>query len=398
MFIINFWRFLKGYLELKAEGRGSQRLINMAVSRGLYFWDLRRSGDSVYFKAPISTFRPLRPLVRRSRSRLRITRKVGFPFWFRRVKRLQGFLAGMLFFIISVYVITSFIWFVEVTGNSEVPHAEIMEIVEGLEIKPGIYKGSLDTGRLERELARQHPDIAWVGVSFRGIVLQIEVVGHLPEPEIKDSPAHIVAAKDGLVEKVTVVEGKPMVAPGDMVKKGDMLIKGIRELDDTMFPEEERSKPQQVRARGEVEARVWYEARKKVIMNRLEQKNTGNKFTTVVLVWDNQHIVLKGPMESPYRYYTGEMSKTEWSWRTASLPVELVLLTYYELEVEEINYTLKEALENAREEAAGRVVSRIPPGAEVARAFISVTRKDREHYVRAVLETKENIARLAIVE
>ena len=60
---------------------------------------------------------------------------------------------------------------------------------------------------------------------------------------------NIIAAKDGVIDRIQVYAGTPAVRPGDTVRKGDILIHGYEKRgNDATVP---------VRARGKITARVY---------------------------------------------------------------------------------------------------------------------------------------------
>ena len=62
-------------------------------------------------------------------------------------------------------------------------------------------------------------------------------------------PCHIIAARDGVVRKIEVRTGIPLVKVGDTVKKGDILISGIIPI---IGDYEELIRKEAVAAKGEV--------------------------------------------------------------------------------------------------------------------------------------------------
>ena len=409
--LIELWRYIKGYLVIRAEGKDTERFINLAITRGIYFWDLRRRYRGATFKMPVKTFKKTRPLARRTRCRLSIHRKVGGPFILQKARRRKGFVLGGMVFALILYLFSSFIWYIEVTGLDNIEEEEVLEITRSLGVAPGSYKGGLDWKKLEKEVARLHEDIVWASVSSRGISLHIEIAEHVPEPEIEKEPSDLVAEKDGLILKVSVVEGTPQVTAGDVVAKGDVLIEGVKDYDEEFLKEMEREdeerdeeidredeneeegfKPEKVRARGEVEARVWYEARGPVEKKRLLKNPTGNEYSYTYVLWNSKKFNLRGSSEIPFPHYTREVMKRSWSWRNLKLPVELVTITFNELNIEEENYTKEEALERAKKLAKKAVLSQIPRDAHRERIFFEENRDEEKWEIRVVAETREDIA------
>ncbi len=397
MLLINLWRFLKGYLIVRAEGIGTEKFINLAITRGIHFWDLKKSYRGAVFKIPVKSFKQARPLIRISRCRVKIYRKKGMPFIIKKTRRRKGFVTGVLIFLIAVYVFTSFVWYIEVSGLDNIQEEEVLDIGRSLGINPGTYKGSLDLEKLEKELARLHEDIAWAGLSYRGTLLRIEIAEHIPEPDIDERPAHLVAAKDGLILELLVIEGKPVVSPGDIVSQGNLLIKGIKDYDELIMSEDEDFEPQKVRARGEVVARVWYEARIPVIEKEVINRPTGNKHTHVYINWNSKNIVLKGFSESPFPTYNKDIIKRKWSWRNLSLPVEIISVTYNELEREKRVLSREEAVDRAKELAQKEVLTQIPDGVEKERLFYEEHMDGDAREIRVVVETKEEISKHRLI-
>ena len=290
----------------------------------------------------------------------------------------------------QVYVSSLFIWFIEIDGLENITEKEVLRLADSIGIRRGAYKGHLDLNKLEKELARLHRDITWVGLSFRGTKLRIEIAEHIPEPAVDERPADIVAGKDGLILKILVIEGKAAVVPGDIVSRGDLLIEGIEDYGE-FLPEE--VSPRKVRARGEVIARVWYETREPVVIEEMYKNPTGEKQTCICLCYKDKKFRLKGPEKAPYREYSEETVKWGWSWRNISLPVELVIITYNELRSEHKRWSLEEAIRKARDAARKSVEDRLPEEVIVERLFYEEDKDDDSWEIRAVAETRENIAR-----
>jgi len=390
--LITLLRFLKGYLVVKAEGKGTEKFMNLSIIRGINFWDVRKIREGFIFKTPVQNFKKFRPLVRQTGSKLKIQDKAGLPFFLQRTKRRKGIALGVIVFVSALYIFSSFIWLIEVKGLENINEKEILKITREMGVAPGTYKGGLELDKLGKELARLHGDIAWASFRTRGVLLEIEIAEHIPRPKMEQKPSNLVASKDGLILKTTVVDGTPVVSPGDVVSRGDVLIKGIREYDEEFLQEVEDFKPEKIRARGEVEARVWYEARQEVEEKKINKIPTGNKQNVVYLLWNLQKIKLWGRDEVPFNQYTRETFKRKWSWRNLQLPVELITVTFNELKIEEVEFTQEEALERAKKLAQKAVLSQVPPEAERKRLFFEEKRDKKNWEVRVVVETRENIA------
>jgi similar to stage IV sporulation protein len=393
VFIIRWWRYFRGFVVISLQGRGVERLLNLAVARGIGFWDLQKQKREARLSLSLASFRALRPLVRKTRCRLRIRRKVGLPFIKYRLRRRWGLVAGALFFVVALYLATSMVWYVRVSGTRRLEKAEVLALVDQLGVRPGVWKWKLNLPELEEELPRRHGSIAWAGLRLRGILLEIEIVEHLPGVIADDRPADLVALKDGLIERIVVIEGKAAVKVGDTVSRGDLLIEGIVDFAEGILdPEEQQDRVQEVRARGEVEARVWYEAREPLRRTQVSTVLTGASRKSCYLRWKEKQLRLWGPPRNPYRSAREEVRITGWRWRNLSFPVEVITLTYLEQLIDQKAISHDEALRLARQEARQKLRALVPEGISFEQLYYQEYKENEKEWVRAVAETREEIS------
>lgn len=394
MLIIRCWRYCRGYLIVLLKGCGVERLLNLALVRGISFWDLKKKPDGTLISLPLRSFKALRPLVKKTRCQLSIRRKAGLPFWIYRLRRRWGLPAGLALFILSLYLATSLVWTIQVAGNHELEEEEVLKLAEELGIKPWVWKRSLSLPELEEELARRNGQIAWSGIRIRGTLLEIEIVEHIPEPEMEKGPADIVAARDGVIKRILALEGEAVVAPGDTVAKGDLLIRGTMIAREPPLPSGEEPPVLEVRARGEVEARVWYEAVVPVNLTKIIPEETGRTGQDFILRWSGGRKKIWGPGTSPFEISRQEITRWRWQWRNLSLPVEILTIKYYEIVEELLEFSPAEAMEQARKEALGQVREQLSEDESPGQINIREFEDRGKRWVRAVAETKEDIGEI----
>jgi similar to stage IV sporulation protein len=391
VFIIRWWRYLRGFVVVTLEGRGVERLLNLAVMRGLGFWDLRREKGIARLSLSVSAFRALRPLVRQARCRLRIRKKVGLPFIKLRLRRRWGLAAGAVLFVAVLYLATAMIWQVRVVGLNQLKEGEILELVEQLGIRRGTWKRGLDLSALAEELPRRNSAIAWAGMRLRGILLEVEIVEHLTGTEMDDRPADLVATRDGLIERVVVIEGRAAVQAGDTVSRGDLLIEGIKSLEEGILEPDDQPPPEEVRARGKVEARVWYEAKEPIRLTGISAALTGRSSSAYFLCLRGGERLLWGPRENPYEGARQKSRHFRWGWRNLYLPVEVRINTFYEMRVERQAVPYDEALRLAREKAEEKLLKTAPGKKSWEQLYFEEYKEKKARWVRAVVETREDI-------
>ncbi len=344
--------YLRGYVSLIVEGRALERFINMAVSRGVKFWDVTYLGkDRIILRVRLGAVGSLRHIARRTASRFRVREKVGLPFLMWRVRRRKALYGGALLFFVITCFLSSFVWTVEVNGAKRTDPAAIRETASAAGLKTGTPRWRVREKEIEQVIREQFPALAWVGVEVKGSKAQIKVVEKKLPVAIPGSPAHVVAGKAGLVKELLVLSGQPVVREGDTVSPGQILISG------EVVPGEGGEcgvvpgLPRYTRARGIVRARVWYQGYgESPLLERGER--TGKTTRSLAVAVGTRRLRVSGPARSPYpRFRTRITVKTPLHWRSFRAPVEIITTEYTELVPYEIRRSQREARRLAEKQA-----------------------------------------------
>jgi len=383
-----------GYLEISVTGRATEKFINLAMQEGIPLWNIRHGPEYAVLNADVDSFFDLRHLAKRSGCRLRIKRRAGLAFLISRLIRRRGLVIGLLFFVTTLYTLSSFVLFVSVEGNERIDSEHIRRLAADAGARPGVPKWRLNKDELAHQLILAEPELAWVGVQMRGTRMVIEVKEKIKPPVALERPGHLVAAKDGLVYRVMVISGVARVAPGDTVSKGQLLIEGAlrpqAQQDGTAIPQAVA-----VRARGEVWAQVWYEGYGEAALVETERIPTGRHVSVWTLLIDGQPVLRVGRQQIPYIDYERSAVRSALFRGILPFPVELLTESSYEIERRKQRLAPEQARKLAAERARFLAESQLPAG--VAVLSVTVTDQDpgREGFVgvRHVLETRENIAK-----
>lgn len=239
-------------------GAHLEKLINLLTSSGLYLWDVKRLGTgAIQAKIRAHGFLRIRELIRRTNSTLKIHRKKGWPFIWRKMVYRKMFWIGALVFIALLVYLSSFIFFIKVEGFAGGERQQLLANLAKLGLKPGVLRRELLPRKslIEREIMIHTPGAVWLGISIQGVVAEIKVVKRKFAPASLGK-SDIVASKDGVVSKMIVVRGTPVVKEGDTVARGDLLISGVEWQTDAQAGELIKK---EAPASGIVEAKVWYD-------------------------------------------------------------------------------------------------------------------------------------------
>lgn len=406
--MMKFWSFIAGYVILLVEGSGLEKFVNMAVTRGIYLWDIVwLDPRKIRLKVRISGVRALRHIARRTGCRFHIQAKEGLPFAAARLKKRQMLVLGAVVCLLGLYLMSSFIWFIEIEGNKQVSKEDILKSAEIAGLQMGTFKNNVNTDEVSRLMLTDLPGLSWVGVEIRGTKAIIRVAEKTIKEPVDDAPAHIVAVKAGLVEEVLVLAGMPVVREGDTVNAGEILISGI--VQPVAPPEQqpegnspgeleegrqELPQPRYVRAQGIVRARIWYEGYGESPVLSTGTRKTGRQARSVSIKILDKEIFLKGTPQGAFQSFERvQKVKRLPVWRNIRIPVEIVTTDYYETRAfrEELGYG--KALAAAKSAARAQISRQLPRGAKIlSESNEEINTGDRNLVrVKVLTETLEEI-------
>lgn len=251
------WHYLRGYVMIRAKGFAAERFMNLAAYRGAALWDVAQEahGSGMQMKTYVGDLPILQACAEKTGCTLEILAWGGLPCLWQRLRGRQVWLAGMLCFALGLYLLSSFVWVIEVEGNERLSEAEILSACKEMGLRPGVWKRSMDIEEITAQLLLQFADISWVSVGIQGTDVTIKLAETIEKAEMidKTTPCDIVAKADGVILQITAERGTPLVAAGDVVRKGDILISS----EILIGLEGEVQHTEYVAAEGAVTARIW---------------------------------------------------------------------------------------------------------------------------------------------
>lgn len=391
MLVRNAFNTLAGSLQIRVSGEHVEKFLNLATRNGIWLWDVRFTRGDLFAKVALRSFRDLRPIARRTHSRVRIIRRIGAPFQMRRLRaRVVWVLAGCLSVALIVFL-SQFVWFVRVRGCEKIAPTVIAEAAARAGIGIGVWRRSIDVPDVRHQLLAELDQLSWVAINIRGSLVTLEIVEKSTRPDIVqyNGPCDLVAARDAVVADIVVLAGEPRVKRGDTVHAGDVLIAGI--LGDDLVADYPHVVPMLVVARGIVSGRVWRSAEAEVALRAVNAERTGRTCQRLVFRVGKREIVIWG-WRIPFSDYEPDPAPSG-EGRSSFLAVELIKTTYHEVRRVETQLTAAEARQQAERLATHLALRDVPAGAVVvdSTAFLELADETRV-VVRVVVETREDIA------
>lgn len=221
---------IQGYLQIQISGYMVERFLNLCKNNEIEIWKLSCDKEGYKGNIALTGFRKIRPLVRKSRVKVKILGRYGLPFFLYENRKRKCFGVGFVLFFVILFVLTQFIWNITFEGNTRFTNDMLLHFLQSQEITYGILKNQVDCDELEAVIRSEYPEIIWVSARISGTKLLIkikenEAMGSIP---IKDeTPRNIISDQNGVITSMIVRSGKSQIAIGDEIEIGQLLISGV---------------------------------------------------------------------------------------------------------------------------------------------------------------------------
>lgn len=231
--LISLLRYIQGYLKICVTGYSPERFLNLCKNKKIAVWGLESAHNSYVMYIKISGFRKLKPILKKTRTKVNILERLGLPFFFHKYRKRKLFFISILFCFILVYSMTFFVWDIDLQGNQTITDDVLLKYLKTQHIEHGMAKHRVDCEQVARNIRKQFDDIVWVSVSMEGTRLFVHVKENTDTFDItkeEEAPCDIVAEKAGIVRSIITRSGVPMVTVGDEVEAGAVLVSGTVEV------------------------------------------------------------------------------------------------------------------------------------------------------------------------
>lgn len=227
--------FLNGYVEIEVLGAQLERFLNIVIFHNIRIWDIKKEG-SIRFSISVKDFKKIKDIGRKTASKIKIKNKVGAPFFIFKYRKRKFLLLGSIFFFISLYSLTAFIWDIEINGYENISYDNILNALNENGLSLGSFRRSIDRLEIEQSILTLF-DISFININLKGTRAIVTIMEIPPEIQIEENRNEIKATKTGIIESITVFSGTPLVEVGQVVTKGELLVSGniIEENFQTQF-------------------------------------------------------------------------------------------------------------------------------------------------------------------
>lgn len=385
MFIVRLWNYFCGYAIIIVKGLKIERFINLAVMNGIYLWDIEKLDyTTIKAKINIKDFSKLRQIVKKTDSRVKIKEKCGMPFKVKNIKRRKWFFLGLGALLIFLYILSSYIWMIEILGVKTISDEAILENLSRYGLRVGMSKRKIDKRNVESKMLITMPELTWIGIEIKGTKAYVTVSEKKPDPEPvnKYEPCNIIASKNGVIDKILVLNGDGVVKDGDTVVKGQLLVIGIIER--------YNMNTRYVHSMAKINARTWYEDVEEISFKQIQYKNTGRIIKTYGLEIPGKKF--QRHKSIPYEDFNKNIDEYFiFSFGSYVFPLKLIITSYSELKPIEKYYSVEEAKERCSERLNERIKLQLPKEALIIDKRIEYFENNESIIGKIYIEVIEDI-------
>ena len=387
--------FLGGYCQIALSGPHQERFLNICVSKQICIWKLIRKDSHYIFYISRAGWKELDEIVAKTGCTYQCLSKKGLPFIFHRYKKRKIFILSLLISLGLFYVLSLFLWQIQVKGCYSHSEEEITDYLKDNGIKGGIKLSSISCHKLEEQIRKDYKDISWVSCDLKGTLLTVTIKETLDNEAIAEDkeavPCNLIASKDGTIDSIIVRSGSAKVKKGDTVKAGDVLISGIVELFDDSGQLTETTN---VMAEGDIYAitkQAYYDTFELLYYKK---EYTGNTMTSLKLLI-GKHLFSLPERENHFQNYDEKTKQIILHiGPQLYLPCSIFVTTKLECKIVEQKYSKKEALQEAKSRLALFEKEQEEKGLEILKNNVKITCDENQCTAGGTLMIRERFGKI----
>ncbi len=343
--MLSAWvNYIRSYLEIEVDCPFHERFLNLCSRAGIYFWDAQKTERGIRFTVYRKDRKMVEQIAEKLALKMSVCSETGLYYLLKKYRGRYAFGAGAVAFLVAIFVLSSFVWSIDVIGCETITEEEVLYELKNLEVIPGTPASKIDSETLSEELKLRIPEISWVALNIKGSKLEVDLKERTPKPEIMDdeTPSNLLASKDGLILSMEVASGMPQVKPGDVVKRGDILVSGA--------VESETKPTRYTPSSGRVYAKTWTKIDSKAPAFEEKRSYTGEEKTRYTLRLFDWNIPLYFGGDAPFEESERILSISELKLgENFYLPVGIQKERYLECTTERRELSYEEQLAICRE-------------------------------------------------
>lgn len=396
--MVEFLKYVRGYLRIRVSGFSPERFMNLCSNKGILLWKIEREGDVYYMNIHLDGFRALRPIVRKTGTKVAVLERCGLPFFLPKLFRRKAFIGGLMLAVAFWMISSLFIWDIQTAGNYRITDDVFHTFLREQQVAVGMKKSELDIGALEKEIRRTFPEITWASARLSGTKLLIEIKENdapiITQQAAAEMGSELVTDYDGTIVAIIVRSGVPMVKVGDAVAKGDVLVAGN-------VPVYNEDATVREYLYVDADADIWLEHAMsfsaRLPFDYIQKEYTGRTKKRFYLRIGNHE--WKMPQERPFLVYDSLIRESRpLVFEKLLIPVYQGSYTYREYKNVEHEYTLEQAEALLSEKLRTFLASLEEKGVQIIEKDVKIDTNGGSWVISGQFTVRETVGRSVLIE
>jgi len=245
---------IRGVVRVEICGAFPETVFNSCALDAIFLWDMEAVNEyTVRFCVSERQINELRAICRRAMCDITVLKLSGGS----RNRKLLGRRVVLLLCVLltSLLLLLSslFIWEIDIIGADDLSRAQVLRALSRCGVEEGSFWPAVSSDMVRSKMLTILPELAWMTVNVNGSRATVLLLERQEKPEIyvESDASYIIASQTGIISKMSVLNGKPLVSPGSSVLKGETLVTGLM---DSLS-----NAPRAVRSQAEILAHTWHE-------------------------------------------------------------------------------------------------------------------------------------------
>lgn len=229
--MLDFFRWLQGFVRFYIIGNSPERFINIVIKNRISIWNTERLNGKMLACMFVKDYKKVRQLTKKSRVRLRVVSRHGLPFFIKKHKNRVGVLIGVVVFALVVYIMSCFVWTIDIIGLETMSYSRVVQTLKENGLYVGAFKPTCSFTNVTRNTMLELEEIGWMSVNAIGSHCNVEIKEKAKKPHVDDfsAPANVKAERDGQILSINTSQGKAFFSSGSAVVKDQLLVSCVIE-------------------------------------------------------------------------------------------------------------------------------------------------------------------------
>jgi|SRR5690625_373963 len=389
-------KFITGSATLIVRGNKPELLLQQLVNSGIHMWDIKKvNSQSCHAKIRRYDIKSIQTMTKELPYEIIFENYRGLPKLFHILQQKSDIIVACLISFIFFISLSQFIWSVEINGVPEELEVKIKDHLQSTGIKKGVFKPLLaNPSTIQQNLLLNVPELLWVGVELKGTKLKFSGIEKISQDYTDDDgPQHLVAKKNGVVEKMQITKGVPLVSVNDYVTKGKRLVSG--NLQDAIQNDEEKKENNEVNlvtAQGEIFARTWYDVQVTVPLTVNYEELSEQQMDKYYVSFGNKRLLVWGFEQMNFKHSLIEAEEFTLNIFNYLFPIKIVKESIYETKEYQYVRSIDEAVADGISEAKAALQLQLDQNAKIlSQKVLHETTESGKVRLNLLITVSENI-------